>query len=100
ADRVASLSLVCPGTFDPEPVRSLRSRVLYIHGDRGPGLAQVPRATTALPEATAFTLSEYFDALWSDPAADRPGEIAQQLFAFLGDASHMSAPETVRLRES
>src|SRR5262245_50793355 len=69
-ERLASLALVCPGVFEAESARALGSRVLYIHGDRGPSVAHVPHVTAALSESRAVTLLEYFDALWSDPVAD------------------------------
>ena len=41
ADRLASLSLVCPTGFDPSAVSSMTSRVLVFHGDRGPTAERV-----------------------------------------------------------
>src|SRR5579859_1019301 len=83
-ESVASMTLVCSFRVPPEPFARLGSRLLFIHGDRGPGASSAPHALAALPEAQQLTLNDYPDAAWSDAIADRGAEIAPALLAFLG----------------
>jgi ubiquinone/menaquinone biosynthesis C-methylase UbiE len=98
-ERLTSLSLVCPGVFEPEAASALGGRVLYIHGDRGPSVAQVTRVIRTLSNARAVTLPEYFDALWSDAVADRPAEIGSTLLQFLHELTDTVSTPPTRLPE-
>jgi SAM-dependent methyltransferase len=84
---IASLTLVCPFRLPPEPFEPLGDRLLFIHGDRGPGATSVPAARRGLPESRALVLTEYEDAAWADAIADRPTEIAATLLPFLDEIS-------------
>jgi len=69
------MTLVCPFRLPADPLRPLGARLLFIHGDRGPGAGSVPRVLTDLPDAKAITLQDYADAAWSDAIAER--QVAQ-----------------------
>jgi len=98
-DLVSSLALVCPSRFDAGPLGPLGRRVLYIHGDRGGQAALAPKVVATLTEATVVTLHDYADALWSDAFADRPGETASALLAFLAEMSRDGSVVPIRLPE-
>jgi SAM-dependent methyltransferase len=83
ADRVASLSLVCPTGFEPSSVSALASRMLVLHGDRGPTAERVRAAVTQLPEATLVTLADYAGLPFADIAVERRDEISAALLDFL-----------------
>jgi SAM-dependent methyltransferase len=84
---LASLTLVCPWqAIAVETLRPLADRLLLVHGDRGPAAPRVPGLLPQLPGAADLLLREYFDALWSNPAADRGGEIGPAMLAFLARA--------------
>ena len=86
-DAVASLTLVCPFvTPTPDQLRPLGSRLLFIHGDRGPQAPRVPSLLPQLPDARAVTLHDFVDIAWADPAAERGQEVGEALLAFLADA--------------
>jgi SAM-dependent methyltransferase len=96
-ESVASMTLVCPFRLPPEPFRAFGERVLFIHGDRGPGAGSAPRIAAALPAAKVLTLPDYVDAAWSDAVAERRAEIEPALLAFLAEASKGEALESVQL---
>lgn len=82
ADRLASLSLVCPPGFDPAAVASVASRTLVFHGDQGPIAERVRTAVGRLPEVTLVTLAGYAGLVFSDVAADRGPEVGRALLDF------------------
>jgi ubiquinone/menaquinone biosynthesis C-methylase UbiE len=84
---IASMTLVCPFRLPPEPFQPLGDRLLFIHGDRGPGATSVPGVRRSLPESRALLLSDYEDAAWSDAIAERRPEIASTLLPFLDEVS-------------
>ena len=88
---LASLTLVCPGPFPAAPLRPLASRLLLVHGDRGPGARVVPRALPDLPGATEVLLRDFPDSLWSDPIAERLADVAPALRVFLAAAAARAA---------
>src|SRR5262249_20810323 len=71
ADRVASLSLVCPATLPAGVVKSMAARLLIVHGDRGAVVDRVRAAVTQIPEATVVTLPDYAGLPFSDVALER-----------------------------
>jgi SAM-dependent methyltransferase len=84
---LASLTLVCPWqTIVVEALRPLADRLLFVHGDRGPSAPRVPGVLPQLPGAADVVLRDYFDALWSDPAADRGDEVGRAMLSFLAEA--------------
>ncbi|MCA1647469.1 MAG: class I SAM-dependent methyltransferase [Chloroflexi bacterium] len=97
AESIVSMTLVCPFRLPPDPFRPLGTRLLLIHGDRGPGAESLPRAAAALPEAQILTLHDYADAAWSDAVADRRAEIEPALLTFLADPSQREALAPVQL---
>src|SRR3954454_4351135 len=67
-EMVASATLICP--FQPIPADKLlplADRVCFIHGDAGPSAVRVPAVLSQFPDAAEIVLSDYFDAVWSDP---------------------------------
>ncbi|HYY90292.1 MAG TPA: methyltransferase domain-containing protein, partial [Chloroflexota bacterium] len=97
AESVASLTLVCPFQMPAEPLRSLGSRVLICHGDRGPGAATSRRLLAALPEAQDFPLDDYADAAWADAIADRGANIGPVWLSFLESWTQPARLEPVSL---
>jgi SAM-dependent methyltransferase len=83
ADRLASLSLVCPTGFDPSAVSSMPSRVLVFHGDRGPTAERVRAGVARVPEAELVTLADYPGLPFADVAAERGDEIGPRLLSFV-----------------
>jgi SAM-dependent methyltransferase len=98
-ESIVSMTLVCPFRLPADPFRPLGARLLFFHGDRGPGAGSVPRVLADLPEARAITLMDYPDAAWSDAIAERRAEIEPALLAFLGDLSQREALEPVQLAQ-
>jgi SAM-dependent methyltransferase len=88
---IATLTLVCPGNLDPNPLAPLGPRLLLVHGDRGPGSQVVPRASLLVPEARLLTLTEYVDASWSDVIADRADVIGAALLDHMRRAPNLPA---------
>ena len=82
-DRVASATLVCPMQVLAGPLRPVADRLLFIHGDQGPSASRVPDVLPSLSDAKEVVLQEYFDAAWSDPAADRTDAVLAALQRFL-----------------
>jgi SAM-dependent methyltransferase len=97
---IASMTLVCPFRLPPEPFRQLGDRLLFIHGDRGPGAASVPHALRSLPEAHALSLTEYVDAAWSDAVAERRTEIESALLPFLAERSQRDGLDRMDIAEA
>lgn len=83
ADRLASLSLVCPAGFDPGAVATVALRTLVFHGDQGPIAERVRAAVGRLPEVTLVTLAGYAGLVFADVAAERGPEIGQALLDFV-----------------
>jgi SAM-dependent methyltransferase len=96
---VVSMTLVCPFRLPPDPFRPLGARLLFVHGDRGPGASSVPQILAALPEANEIALQNYADAAWSDAVAERQSEIEPALLAFLSDLSRREALEPTQLTQ-
>jgi SAM-dependent methyltransferase len=82
-ERVASLSLVCPGRLDPRDITALAARTLVIRGDRGPAAGRVQNALREIKSATSITLAGYEPLMWSDLLADRTAEIGAAMLDFL-----------------
>jgi SAM-dependent methyltransferase len=83
AERIASMTLVCPARLSANPFRAFDARLLLISGDRGPNASVVPGLLHELPHARALRLNEYADAAWSDAIADRRAEVVAALLEFL-----------------
>jgi Methyltransferase domain len=78
ADRIASLSLVCPIGIDPA-LAAVASRAQVIHGDQGPIAERARAAVGRMPEVALVTLAGYAGLEY--PAGARPlapgaGEVA------------------------
>ena len=84
ADRVSSLSLVCPTAVDATALAAIASRVLIFHGDQGPAVERVRSAVARVPGATLETLTNYPGLRFADIGAERRDDIEPALLAFLG----------------
>jgi SAM-dependent methyltransferase len=82
ADRLASLSLVCPIGVDPA-IAGMAARVQVIHGDQGPIAERARAALGRLPDVALVTLAGYAGLVWSDVCAERGGELAPALGDFV-----------------
>lgn len=98
ADRLASLSLVCPTGFDPSAISSITSRVLVFHGDRGPTAERVRAAVARVPETTLVTLADYPGLPFADVAVERGETIGSALLNFMQrlDQKHPTSSVTLR----
>jgi SAM-dependent methyltransferase len=83
ADRVASLSLVCPTGFDPSAVAGIASRLLVIHGDRGATADRARAAVARLPEASLVVLPDYAGLLFADVTVERGDAVGSSLITFV-----------------
>lgn len=83
ADRVASLSLVCPTSVDATALATMASRVLVFHGDRGPAAERVRSAVARVPGATLGILTDYPGLPFADIAAERRYDLEPALLEFL-----------------
>jgi SAM-dependent methyltransferase len=92
ADRIASLSLVCPIGIDPA-LTAVASRAQVIHGDQGPIAERARAAVGRMPEVALVTLAEYAGLVWSDVCAERGGEMVPALLDFVRrmEGKHPSA---------
>ncbi|HML14079.1 MAG TPA: methyltransferase domain-containing protein [Xanthobacteraceae bacterium] len=81
--RIAGLVLCAPTRVDPAPFEQLAARLLMISGDEGLTAEAAERAQARLAAARRHLLREYAAAAWSDVAADRAGEVAGAMTAFL-----------------
>ncbi len=97
SDSIVSMTLVCPFRLPTDPFRSLGARLLFVHGDRGPGAESVPRTLAGLPQAKEIALQDFADAAWSDAIADRQAQIEPVLLAFLADLTRREALQPVHL---
>src|SRR5262245_21120722 len=59
ADRVASLSLICPTGIDANALAAVASRVLVLHGGQGPTAERVRSAVARVSGAILGTLANY-----------------------------------------
>jgi SAM-dependent methyltransferase len=93
AERIASLTLVCPPRLDPGPLRELGARLLIIAGDQGRPAAMVREAVKSLPEATIVWLPGYFSPPWADPVADHAATVENALAGIVSrDQSQQDRP--------
>jgi SAM-dependent methyltransferase len=82
AERIASLSLVCPIGIDPA-LAAVASRAQVIHGDQGPIAERARAAVGRMPEVVLVTLAGYAGFVWSDVCAERGGEMVPTLLDFV-----------------
>lgn len=85
-DHIASATIVCPMNISPGPLQPIADRLQLIHGDRGPSASRVPSVLPDLPGTTDVILPDYFDAVWSNPSAERTDAVRDAILTFLGDA--------------
>lgn len=83
-EAVASLSLVCPLSFDPATLASVASRLLVFRGDSGPAAEMAERNLTGLPEATLVTLAGYRSPdTYADVIVEHGDDIGEGMAEFL-----------------
>ena len=92
--RIAGLVLCAPTRVDPAPFADVAPRLLMISGDQGLTAQAAERAHTRLEAARRHVLAGYDAVAWSDVVADRAGEVADTIVAFLAGlpAEPMTAP--------
>ena len=83
-DRLGGVVLCAPVRLDPAPFAAVAPRTLMIAGEYGPTFDVTLRAAALLASAQRCVLDGYEALGWSDVAADRTGEVAEQIIAFLG----------------
>lgn len=98
ADRVASLSLVCPTAVDATALAAIASRVLVVHGDQGPAAERVRSAVARAPGTALETLSNYPGLPFADIGAERRDDIGLALLAFLERMERQSPSAARTLR--
>src|SRR5262245_21923095 len=97
-DRLASLSLVCPTGFEPSGIGSLASRLLVLHGDRGPTAERVRSGVARVPEAAFVILADYPGLPFADVAVERGSEIGPTLLSFVERVGHAQPRSSVVLK--
>src|SRR6202011_5572070 len=92
--RIAGLVLCAPTRVDPAPFARVAPRLLLISGDTGLAAQAAERAHARLPTARRHELAGYDAVAWSDVVADRAGEVAKAIIAFLAGlpAEQVAAP--------
>jgi SAM-dependent methyltransferase len=83
SQRMASLTLLCPGVLDTRTLAPLAARLLVVTGDHGPGARRVQAGLRDLPQAVATVLGDYAGLTWSDIAAERGDCIGAAMQEFL-----------------
>jgi ubiquinone/menaquinone biosynthesis C-methylase UbiE len=95
--RIAGLVLCAPTRVDPAPFARVAPRLLLISGDKGLASQAAERAHARLPAARRDVLAGYDAVAWSDVVADRAGEVAEAIIAFLaGLPAEQPAAPTAR----
>lgn len=79
----SSLILVSPQTIDQGALSGLSSQILVFTGDQEPTLEILSKTVEGYPNATAVTLQDYSNLLWSDVVADRKEEVGSEILDFL-----------------
>jgi ubiquinone/menaquinone biosynthesis C-methylase UbiE len=92
ADRVASLTLICPMGLNVEVLEKTKAPLLCIAGDRGRPARETERDLAKLPGVKSSVLRDYFSPPWADPIAQRTDEIGQAMSDFI--AATKSLPES------
>ena len=83
AERMASLTLLCPAVLDTRTLAPLAARLLVVTGDHGPGAQRARAGLRDLPHAVAVVLGDYAGLTWSDLAAERGDSIGAAMQEFL-----------------
>jgi SAM-dependent methyltransferase len=91
-ERIAGLVLCAPTRLDPAPFEQIAPRLLMISADKGLTAQAVGRAHARLPAAQRHVLASYDAAAWSDVIADRAGEVAGAMTAFLAGMPACAGP--------
>jgi SAM-dependent methyltransferase len=99
ADRIASLTLLCPATLDLRPFADVASRLLAISGDHGAAAERVETAAQSTAGMASATLRDYEALMWSDLAADRGADIAAAMFDFFRSMDQRRPLATAQLAE-
>jgi SAM-dependent methyltransferase len=81
--RIGGLVLCAPTRIDPAPFAQVAPRLLMISGDTGLTAEVAEPVHARLPRARRHLLRDYDAEAWSDVIADRPGEVAGAMAAFL-----------------
>jgi len=82
-ERIGGLVLCTPTRLDPAPFARVAARLLLISGDKGLTAQTAERVHARLAHARRHVLENYDAAAWSDVVADRGGEVAGAIVAFL-----------------
>jgi SAM-dependent methyltransferase len=90
AERIASLSLVCPTAMDANAAAAVASRLLVFHGDRGAAAERIRAQVAGIPGATFLPLREYPGLPFADVAAERGDELGPALLDSLERAERQS----------
>ncbi len=83
AERMASLTLLCPAVLDTCALAPLAARLLVVTGDHGPGAQRARAGLRDLPHAAAVVLGGYAGLTWSDLAAEQGESIGAAVQDFL-----------------
>ena len=83
ADRLASLTLVCPPAVVPQALAPLANRLLMITGDRGQSAEHVQRLVATFPSASRLALPDYSPTPYTDLVQERADAIGASMLDFL-----------------
>ena len=90
-----SLTLVGPGTFAPDFVRQLASRLLVFTGDQEASAARVRHVVESLPNARLVAFRDYALLGWNDVIAEHRDAIGTAMLPFLAEHTPPGTAKTV-----
>jgi ubiquinone/menaquinone biosynthesis C-methylase UbiE len=92
AERIASLTLICPMGINVSALQSHSLPLLCVSGDRGRPAKETERELAKLPKARALVLRDYFGPPWADPILERRDEIGTAIIAFISQSRVSPSP--------
>ncbi len=98
AERIASLTLICPMGINVSALQSHSLPLLCVSGDRGRPAKETERELAMLPRARALVLRDYFGPPWADPILERRDEIGKAIIEFISQ-SRVSPSPTIDQRD-
>jgi ubiquinone/menaquinone biosynthesis C-methylase UbiE len=94
ADRLASLTLICPPAIAPQALAPLVARSLIVTGDRGQPAEHAQRVMAAFPSVARIALPDYSPTPYTDLVQERADGIGAPMLDFLSrmDAAQPQPP--------
>jgi len=83
ADRLASLTLICPPAVVPQALAPVADRSLIVTGDQGQTAEHVQRVIAAFPSISRIALPDYQPSPYTDLVHERADDIGGPMLDFL-----------------